>query len=275
MKSYPITIADCRYSPEGSPLAGAFPGRDRIIDDTLDPLDPIISKLRQGSTGMNCSKCGADVQEESRFCPKCGARLDTSDDLQATVTVNNPLTETTSVRDRLVPPAARESADESATNIAGDDLWTGTYSPKAMIGVWIALAVVTLILLIVAISRGEFWWTVFLYATPAIWIGGVGKLFYNQWSVSYSLTSKRFTHEHGLLRRVTDRIEVIDMDDVSVSQGLVERFTGTGTIKIVSSDRSHPEFYIRGIDNAVALGTQMDDARRAERERRGLHIEAI
>lgn len=234
---------------------------------------------------MNCSSCNANVQPESVYCPKCGVRLDTSAGLEAegletTVSADAALTDTAHTAPQTMSqkfmssaPATTSDGEESANHLAGDEVWNGTYSPKAMFGAWIVLAIATLVLLILAFVYG--WWKVFFIGSAVLWIGGVLKLFYNQWSVRYTLTTKRFTHEHGILRRVTDRIEVIDMDDVSVSQGLVERFTGTGTIRIVSSDRSHPEFYMHGIDNAVNIGTQMDDARRAERERRGLHIESI
>jgi len=50
---------------------------------------------------------------------------------------------------------------------------------------------------------------------------------------------------------------------------------GVGTIRIVSSDRSHPDFSLPGIENARRVAEQFDDARRAERRRRGLHIEQI
>ncbi|MCG8585291.1 MAG: PH domain-containing protein [Pirellulales bacterium] len=224
---------------------------------------------------MLCTKCGADVPEESRFCPKCGERLDIADvsaDADTVRTSESALADTISPQDKFQPAASKSSATDAHI---GEHIWSGKFSPKAMIGVWIALAALSVILLILAISLGSWWWQVFFYATPILWLGGYARLLYNQWSVNYKLTTKRFTHEHGLLRRVTDRIEVIDMDDVSVSQSLVERFTGTGTVKITSSDRSHPEFYIKGIDDAVKVAGDMDDARRAERERRGLHIESI
>jgi len=220
---------------------------------------------------MKCAQCGVDVLAESRFCQKCGARLDTAElfDDESNVPAESPQpTRAESTFDRLTGNREQGGGE-------GEVVWSGTYSAKAMIGLWIGIALVTLILLIIAFSLGGFWWTVFFIATPLLWIGGYAKLLYNQWSVRYTLTSKRFTHEHGLLRRVTDRVEVIDMDDVSVTQTLIDRFTGTGNIQIISSDRSHPELQLKGIDGALAIGAQMDDARRAERERRGLHIESI
>jgi len=74
---------------------------------------------------------------------------------------------------------------------------------------------------------------------------------------------------------VTDRIENIDMDDITYEQKFIERFVGVGTVIISSSDRTHPELRLIGIENVKEVADQMDDIRRAERRRRGLHIESI
>jgi hypothetical protein len=48
-----------------------------------------------------------------------------------------------------------------------------------------------------------------------------------------------------------------------------------GTIRIMSHDRSDPDLVLRGIQNVPAVAKLMDDARLAERRRRGLHVEQI
>jgi hypothetical protein len=70
-------------------------------------------------------------------------------------------------------------------------------------------------------------------------------------------------------------MEVIDIDDVTFEQKIVERMMGVGSIKIISSDRTHPELWMRGIENVRHIATQIDDIRRKERRKRALHIEAI
>jgi membrane protein YdbS with pleckstrin-like domain len=79
----------------------------------------------------------------------------------------------------------------------------------------------------------------------------------------------------GLLWRQTDRIEVIDIDDVAFTQGPVERVFGLGTVRITSSDQSHPELSLPGIENVQIVAGLIDDARRNERRRRGLYIESV
>ena len=100
-------------------------------------------------------------------------------------------------------------------------------------------------------------------------------LSYRRMSVHYLLTTQRFVHESGILRRVTDRIEVIDIDDITFEQRPLERLLGTGTIRVSSSDRTHPQLELAGIEAVRDVSERFDNARRAERRRRGLHIEQI
>jgi phage terminase Nu1 subunit (DNA packaging protein) len=91
----------------------------------------------------------------------------------------------------------------------------------------------------------------------------------------YQLTNQRFIHKEGILRQVSDRIEVIDMDDVTYEQTIIDRMLSVGTIRIASSDRSHPLLCLRGIDDVHRIADLIDDVRRKERRKRGLHIETI
>jgi hypothetical protein len=65
------------------------------------------------------------------------------------------------------------------------------------------------------------------------------------------------------------------MDDISYEQGLIERWLGVGTIRITSSDRTHPEIELLGIDRVQQVAGIFDEARRRERLQRGIHIESI
>ena len=156
-------------------------------------------------------------------------------------------------------------------------LWEGGYGYRAMIPVGSVAALVTvciggITIAMQGLSTGLF---VMLVAGVVV-LGGTGLyLAYRRLSIHYELTDQRFVHQSGLLRRVTNRIEVIDVDDVAFGQGPIERLLGVGTIKIISSDRSHPELLLPGIDNVKQVATQIDDARRAERHRRGLYIEQV
>ncbi len=148
-----------------------------------------------------------------------------------------------------------------------------------MIGYWLLAAVVTIGGVIVGVfatapTAGAVWLLVGLLSI-ALW-GGLGLYYlYLRYGMSYELTSQRLIHKIGLLSQTTNRIEVIDVDDVSTHQTFIERLLGVGTIKILSSDTSDPMLIIRGIDDAKRIATMIDNVRRDERRRRGMYIETV
>ncbi len=146
-----------------------------------------------------------------------------------------------------------------------------------MAGTWIACAVGSLLAILAAAmfqASGTVWMIV-LVAIALAWAFAGLTLLYRKLSIRYELTSQRLIHESGILKRVTDRIEVIDMDDITYEQGIVQRLLNVGTIRIDSSDRSHPQLLMHGIEDVKRVATLIDNARREERVRRGLHIEAV
>ena len=82
-------------------------------------------------------------------------------------------------------------------------------------------------------------------------------------------------HREGILFRKIDRIELIDIDDVNYRQGPIQAILGVGNITIKSSDSSHPELIMYGIADIANVSDMINNARRQERRKRGLHIEAI
>jgi hypothetical protein len=65
------------------------------------------------------------------------------------------------------------------------------------------------------------------------------------------------------------------VDDITYRQGVVERILGVGTIQIKSSDATHPELSLQGIDEVQKVADTIDEARRKERRRRGIHVENV
>jgi hypothetical protein len=68
---------------------------------------------------------------------------------------------------------------------------------------------------------------------------------------------------------------VIDIDDVTVRQGPIERMLGVGTISIRSSDTTDPQLDLPGIEDAKHVADLIDGTRRAERQRRGMFMENV
>jgi membrane protein YdbS with pleckstrin-like domain len=225
---------------------------------------------------MVCPQCGAEIVAEAVFCHKCGHRIP-EQDIQSdpgnpsTVPGETPAPEVTPTEKFKLAATGLDSGEEQER-----ELWRGSYSSKAMIGAWCLSALISIGLLII----GLIWvpWRYWAYLAIAIifpWIYNQIRLLHRRMSVRYMLTNQRFIHESGLLRRVTDRIEVIEIDDITFEQGVIERIVGVGTIKITSSDRTHPELILSGIEDVSRVSGLIDDTRRAERRRRGLHIENI
>jgi len=213
---------------------------------------------------MQCPNCQTEVVREASFCYSCGARL-AADSVESSEA---------SPASRMTPrngPASRRDDPEQ-------QLWQGTYSPKATIPAFVVAGAVSFLVVMGAAAFLTLSWVHWLWLLLAIVLVFAGialKLWLTRLSTAYRLTTQRLVHETGLLRRVTNRVEVIDIDDVTTVQGLIDRFLGIGTIKLSSSDRTHPVLMLRGVDDAKNVADQIDQARRHERMRRGLHIEAV
>jgi uncharacterized membrane protein YdbT with pleckstrin-like domain len=144
-----------------------------------------------------------------------------------------------------------------------------------MVGPAVGLAILTMIALAAALFAGPPGLAVAGIAAFIAWAALGLVLLYRRMSVRYRLTTFRFFHETGILSRNRNRIEVIDINDVTLAQGLIERMFQVGTIHIQSSDVTHPNLYLPGIENVAAVTDLIDNTRRAERQRRGLFMENI
>lgn len=209
---------------------------------------------------MICPACQATMPDDALFCNKCGQRLQDSGPA-ATAPVASPADK---LRQRAPTP------DEPETK-----LWSGGFSPKAMIGYWLLAGVLTIGGAIAAAFGGPPAWLLAGLLAVALWGGLALYYLYLRYGLSYELTSQRLVHKVGILSQTTNRIEVIDIDDVSTYQTFIERIMGVGTIKILSSDTSDPMLIIRGIDDAKRIATMIDNVRRDERRRRGMYIETV
>lgn len=162
-----------------------------------------------------------------------------------------------------------------------ETLWSGGYSPKAMIGSWILCLILSIALIVGMVMlpgilgeqvEKKIIWSVGTGIVIALWLIAAATYAYRRLGVFYELTTQRFIHKHGILVRTTDRIELIEIDDVAFTQGPVQRVLNVGAIKLASSDHSHPQLNLVGIDDVNRVSGLIDDARRKERRRRALHI---
>lgn len=225
---------------------------------------------------MKCAACSTEAPTEAVFCPRCGERLGGT-----TATRPQPPV----VRRRQADSGSPDGGlfDQSTSGRRGgvDDpeveIWQGSFSPKSMLGAWVGAGALSVLAmgLGIAVARDGRTWAAIVLATLGVWLAVALLLVYRRLSIHYRLTSQRLFHESGLLRRQIDRIEVIDMDDISFEQGLFERLLGVGTIRIKSSDRTDPDLWMRGIDQVRDVAAKIDAARRREKVRRSVRIDHV
>jgi len=155
-------------------------------------------------------------------------------------------------------------------------LWQGTFSGRSMIGTWLTVAVLSFILWTMLQAAPDHELAIFLApALAALWGLPLLQLGYDKLVSHYRLTTQRLTHRHGILQQQMRRLELIDIDDVTVRQSLLQRLVNAGTIELQSSDVSDPLLVMHGIGRVREVSLMIDDARRAERQRRGLFIESV
>lgn len=212
---------------------------------------------------MKCTQCDANVPGKAIFCPQCGHKLHGKT--------------RQSGEDGPRGKFSNAVAGIDREDTAEEELWQGKFSSRAMFGPWIGASVYTLGLLTFAAFRGFSGtaWGIVAAMIVVIWVALYIRLLYRQLSEHYYLSNRRFIHERGLLWRESDRIEAIDIDDVSFQQGPIERMLGVGTVQIRSSDNSHPLITLPGIEKVREVAEMIDEVRRQERLKRGLHIEAV
>jgi membrane protein YdbS with pleckstrin-like domain len=166
-----------------------------------------------------------------------------------------------------------------------EELWTGGYSSKAMTGAFIGAAILS----IAAFVAGSFFppigWMVAggFVVLLFLYLGVV--LLFRRMSVSYRLTSQRLIIERGVLGRTNDRVLVVEIDDLSVKQGAFERMFDVGSIVLDTKDKNTLDgttpnsanvggegvLTMKGIENPSHVADLIDEARHAERARRGLY----
>lgn len=228
---------------------------------------------------MKCPECESTVIDDAIFCHACGKRIgggipkrsrrrrrdDADTDFPSSAIMSRDFRR------------ARNRLRSLTPNDKEVDIWRGTFAAMGLVNYWTSALAASIFLIVgtIVFASGEGTWPVVVGVIVAMWLFLFGFLIFLQLDVHYELTNQRLVHKTGILRRVTNRVEVIDIDDVTFEQGIIERLVGVGTIEVYSSDQTDPLVIMEGIDNVHEVAQLIDEARRAERVRRGIHIEAV
>jgi len=219
---------------------------------------------------MKCQQCGAEVPGDAAFCPQCGSQLGPGG-----VSVGRP------------PKAERLQAgvaQGTARDVPEEELWAGGFSPKAMTPAFVIAGLLTIAGIVIASFAGPFGWTAVGIGAAIVFGYLILHLLYNRWAVRYRLTTHRLVITRGILSRTDDRILLVDIDDLTVNQGFIERMLNVGTITLHTTDETTKErspdpdtpnrgiVVMRGIENPRPVADTIDEARRSERSRRGVYM---
>jgi membrane protein YdbS with pleckstrin-like domain len=214
---------------------------------------------------MLCPLCHADVPADAAFCSKCGQPLAPAQASPSTAPVP-AAAPTAAEKFRAAMPAGQPQAEPE------HDLWQGSYTAKAMYSKFVAGILITLASIVVAILVQPFGWIAAIIVIPVLWAVLLLNLLIKRLGIEYRLTTQRFLHKRGLLRRVSDQILLVDVDDVTYEQGLLERFLNIGTITIHSNDASDPKLRMVPIDDVQRIADLIDHTRREERRKRAIYM---
>lgn len=86
--------------------------------------------------------------------------------------------------------------------------------------------------------------------------------------MQYTLTSQRFRIQQGILNRHLDDIELFRVKDITLSQPLIQRLVGLGTVRMVTSDATTPTVLLPAVAEPLQLlDTIRHQVDRVRRER--------
>ncbi|MGL4942152.1 MAG: PH domain-containing protein [Thermoguttaceae bacterium] len=179
----------------------------------------------------------------------------------------NATSQTTSPAD-MSPPTQAAGSGISKT-------WA--YSGRAMRAWMIAVSILTIALVVLA-SFGSTTtklptavvWGIPLGLAAIAWLHYAIVYCYRTMTIRYRINDFNLYYDHGLLNRTTDTMEIINIEDMQVTQTLWDRLIngGVGTVKLFcKTDRTHSgEFKMIGLEDPRGVLEIID---RVRQERRG------
>jgi membrane protein YdbS with pleckstrin-like domain len=95
------------------------------------------------------------------------------------------------------------------------------------------------------------WWPVAIGAIVAVICWVIPSLLVRR--NYYRISNYRIDHEHGLLFKNMDTLELWHVEDVSLRQSPIDRIFKVGTITVVSNDATTPRLQLKSIDDPRKL----------------------
>lgn len=176
-----------------------------------------------------------------------------------------------STQQEAISPAPQPAPVSAASPPSGSaTLKTWAYSGKALRAQMIFFVVLTVAALALMMVSSWFVLTPCLVVVAVMWLYHAVVYCYRTMTIRYSINDFNLYYEHGLLNRTTDTMEIINIEDMQVTQTLWDRFIngGVGTVKLYNkTDRTHSgEFKMIGLEDPRGVLETID---RVRQERRG------
>lgn len=86
----------------------------------------------------------------------------------------------------------------------------------------------------------------------------------------YKITNKLIERESGIVLKRTDSLDLARVKDVQLTQSIVDRMVGIGTIEVFSTDRTDPAMFVEALPNAKPVYEKLRDAVIEISQRRGI-----
>ena len=113
-------------------------------------------------------------------------------------------------------------------------------------------------------------WGVLLLPVVGLGLIFLARAWYRVASTRYRLTTQRLFAQTGLIAKNLEEVELFRVKDVTLSQGMLDRMLGTGTVTVLSTDDTAPRLELRGVLRPMEVKEQIRTAFRAARQREGL-----
>ncbi len=124
---------------------------------------------------------------------------------------------------------------------------------------------------IAAIAAYRMW--IFIVALVVVFIN-VGYKSLAVKSIKYVLTSDRLEYERGVFSKAMDNLDIFRIKDIKLQRSFTDRIFGVGTIKLLTSDSTHPELDMVKIrDSKTVYETLKNVSLDADDRRRVVHYE--
>jgi membrane protein YdbS with pleckstrin-like domain len=215
-----------------------------------------------------CPSCGTEVADNARFCGQCGAAIQA----KAEAPGGQP------VPASLAPASQAAPIDNQPADPANraEPLWTGWPCRKrhlpmlllalvVLIAPGIATAITKILPLLIASGVG---------LLACLWIAG--KMVIEPIALRYWVTIDRLFIRRGILSRTTDQMELIRVDDIRMTQGIVERMLGIGNVEVVATtDRTEGDITLFGIAEPAKVAELIRENMRKLRQKRGMFVENV